>query len=145
MNENNELLMHINETADMGVKSTRKLLDLLKNKDNKIKGILEEELKKYEDVLTKSEKLLKKEKLEPKKASLMAEMMAKMEMKIDIKNDNSDAKVASLLIQGFTMGTIEMNQKLADYEKQTDGKVIKLAKDTLKFQEEEIEKLKNYL
>ncbi|MBP3920878.1 MAG: hypothetical protein J6D28_04860 [Bacilli bacterium] len=145
MNENNELLMHINETADMGVKSTEKLLDLLKNKDNKIKFVLEEELKKYEEILKESSKLLKKANLEPKGASLMAEMMSKMEMKMDIKNDNSDSKVASILIQGFTMGTIEMNKKISDYEKQTDEKIIKLAKETLKFQELEIEKLKKFL
>ena len=45
MKEKNELLMHIYQTCDMGVKSTTKLIDLLKNKDNKIKKLLEFEIK----------------------------------------------------------------------------------------------------
>ena len=53
MNENNELLMHLYQINDMGVKSTTKLINLLKNKDNKIKKILENELKEYEKYLKK--------------------------------------------------------------------------------------------
>ena len=66
MNENNELLMHLYQISDMGVKSTTKLLNILKNKDNKIKKILEDELKEYEKYLKKSEKILTKEKIDPK-------------------------------------------------------------------------------
>ena len=40
MNENNELLLYIYKNADMGVKSTTKLIKLLNNSDNKIKNIV---------------------------------------------------------------------------------------------------------
>ena len=45
MNENNELLLHLAKNAEMGVSSTTKLLNTLKNKENKIKPLLENELK----------------------------------------------------------------------------------------------------
>ena len=145
MNENNELLLHIYQTSDMGEKSTTKLLNLLKNKDNKIKKVLEDELKKYEEFKTKSEKYLKKQKIDPKSLGMMSEIMADIEMKMQVMKDNSDSKMASMLTEGFTMGTIEMNKKIDAYSKDTDKDIINLAKQLLKFQEQEIENLKEYL
>ena len=57
MKEKNELLMHIYDVSYMGEYSTNKLLSTLKNKNNKIKSLLEDELKEYESYKKKSEKL----------------------------------------------------------------------------------------
>ena len=137
--------MHIYETCDMGVKSTTKLIDLLRDKDNKIKKLLEDELKEYEKYLAKSEKLLKKNKVEPEGAGMMAEMMAKMSMKMDVKKDNSDSNIAGILTEGFTMGIINMNKKIEAYRDDCDNSIIDLANDIVKFQENEIKNLKSYL
>lgn len=137
--------MHIYETCDMGVKSTTKLIDLLRDKDNKIKKLLEDELKEYEKYLVKSEKLLKKNKVEPEGAGMMAEMMAKMSMKMDVKKDNSDSNIAGILTEGFTMGIINMNKKIEAYKDDCDNSIIELATDIVKFQEKEIKNLKSYL
>lgn len=145
MNENNELLMHLYQINDMGVKSTTKLINLLKNKDNKIKKILEDELKEYEKYLKKSEKILDKEKIDPKSLGLMAEMMAQLEMKWEVLKDNSDAKIADILTRGFTMGVLETKKKLDNYKEEANKKIIELAKEVLLFQEKEIEKLKEFL
>ena len=66
MNENLELLMHIYQTADMGVYATKNLLELLRKKDNKITHVLEEELKEYEKYTQISETMLKKYEVDPK-------------------------------------------------------------------------------
>lgn len=145
MKEKNELLMHIYQTCDMGVKSTTKLIDLLKNKDNKIKKLLEDELKEYEKYLTKSEKLLKKNKVEPEGIGMMAEVMSKMDMKMEVKKDNSDSNIAGILTEGFTMGIINMNKKIDAYRDDCDNSIIELALDIVKFQEKEIKNLKSYL
>lgn len=145
MKEKNELLMHIYQTCDMGVKSTTKLIDLLKSKDNKIKKLLEDELKEYEKYLTKSEKLLKKNKVDPEGISMMAEMMSKMDMKMEVKKDNSDSNIAGILTEGFTMGIINMNKKIEAYKDDCDNSIIELANDIVKFQEKEIKNLKDYL
>lgn len=137
--------MHIYETCDMGVKSTTKLIDLLRDKDNKIKKLLEDELKEYEKYLVKSEKLLKKNKVEPEGAGMMAEMMAKMSMKMDVKKDNSDSNIAGILTEGFTMGIINMNKKIEAYRGDCDNNIIDLATDIVKFQEKEIKNLRSYL
>lgn len=145
MKEKNELLMHIYETCDMGVKSTTKLIDLLRDKDNKIKKLLEDELKEYEKYLAKSEKLLKKNKVTPESIGMISEMMSKMSMKMEVKKDNSDSNIAGILTEGFTMGIINMNKKIESYKDDCDNSIIDLASDIVKFQEKEIKNLKSYL
>ena len=106
MNENNELLMYIYKNADMGVKSTTKLIRLLNTRDNKIKKVVEGELKGYENFLKKSKAMLKKNKVEPKGASIVADISSSIAMDMEFMKDNSDAKIADILIRGFTMGNM---------------------------------------
>jgi len=145
MNENNELLLYIYKNADMGVKSTTKLIRLLNTKDNKIKNVVEGELKGYEHFLKKSEVLLKKNKMEPKGSGLMADISSSIGMNMEFMKDNSDAKIADMLIRGFTMGNIEIDKKIDKFKNDADKDILKLAKELKKFGEENIELLKPYL
>lgn len=145
MNENFELLEYIYACADMGMKSCEKLLKILKEKDNKIKKVLESELKEYESFYKESDKLLKKNKVEPKTKGLFASLMADVSMQIEVAKDNSDSKIADLIIRGMTMGTIDIQKRLDHFEGEVNKDIHKLAKSLLKFQEDNIELLKEYL
>lgn len=145
MNENSEMLLYIYKNADMGVKSTTKLLKLLNNSDNKIKPIVEEELKEYESFLKKTKTLLKKNKVEPKGTSLLLDLTSSITMNMEFMKDNSDAKIADMLIRGFTMGNIEIDKKIDKYKNATDKSILKIAKELKKFGETNIELLKPYL
>ena len=48
MNENMELIMSVYRISEMGVYSTTCLINNLRNKENKIKLLLENEIKGYE-------------------------------------------------------------------------------------------------
>ena len=111
MNENNELLLYIYENASMGVKSTTTLIRTINNKDNKIKKILEGELKGYENFVKDSEKLLKKYKVEKKEKGFIADISSYMGIKMEMLKDNSDARVADMLTKGFTMGNLDITKK----------------------------------
>ena len=145
MNENMELLNFVYENAEMGVHTLNNLSDILRKKDNKIKGLIEDELKEYNNFLKESEKLLKKNKLEPKKTNLMAKISSKMGIAMETMKDNSDPAIASMVIEGLTMGIVEMETKIESYKKIVDKKILKLSNKFLKFQEEEIEKLKTFM
>lgn len=145
MNANTEILEYIYKDANMGAESITTLIKTLQSKDNKIKPVLEEELKKYEEYIKKSEKQLKKLKVELKEFSTMAKMSSLMGIKMEMLKDNSDARIADMLIKGLTMGTIDMNKRIDNYEKIVDKDVLKLAKEFKSFQEDSIEKLKVYL
>lgn len=145
MNANTEILEYIYKDANMGAESITTLIKTLQSKDNKIKPVLEEELKKYEEYIKKSEKQLKKLKVELKEFSTMSKMSSWMGIKMEMLKDNSDARIADMLIKGLTMGTIDMNKRIDNYEKIVDKDVLKLAKEFKSFQEDSIEKLKVYL
>ncbi len=143
--ENFELIKHIHEDAAMGEYATKRLLDELKSKDNKIKSILEDIYKEYLQYKEKSEKLLDKKDIEYKRIDLMAKMGTYFGIKKEIIDDNSDSSIASMMIQGLSMGSIEISKKLKAYEECTDKKYLKLVKEFIEFQEEYIEKMKSYL
>lgn len=145
MKEENELLQHIHQDATMGVFTLTKLLEDLKEKDNKLKGGIEEILKSYEHFVKISRELLEKKKINPQEEGMMAKMGATMGIHKEVKNDNSDASIAEMLIQGISMGSIEMEKKIKAYEKEIDKEYKKLAEEFLKFQQKTIEKLKAYL
>ena len=145
MNENLELLMHIYQTADMGVYATKNLLELLRKKDNKITHVLEEELKEYEKYTQISETMLKKYDVDSKSSGIMAKMSSDIGMTIETMKDNSDPAIAAMLIEGLTMGTVEMNIKIDKYKRTNKKDILQIAHNLLEFQENEIEKLKTFL
>ena len=145
MNENTEILEYIYKDANMGAESITTLIKTLQSKDNKIKPVLEKVLKKYEEYIKKSEKQLTKLKVELKEFSTMAKMSSWMGIKMEMLKDNSDDRIADMLIKGLTVGTIDMNKKIDNYEKIVDKDILKFAKEFKSFQEDSIEKLKVYL
>lgn len=145
MNENNELLEFIYKNSSMGVKSCTTLINILNGKDNKIKKIVEGELKGYENISKKASKLLKKHKIEPKEIGIVADISSKINMNMEMMKDNSDARVADMLIKGFTMGNVDISKKIDRFSKDVDKDILDLAKELLKFGEKNIELLKLYL
>lgn len=145
MNENLELLEFIYKTSSMGISSTTDLLKFIKEKDNKIKKESENILKTYEKYFKESEKLLKKYKTKGEDESIMVKAMSTMGIKKEVKDDNSDAHLADVLIQGLTMGNLEINKRITNYQKEVDKKILSLAKEFVKDFEIHIENLKKYL
>lgn len=145
MNENLELLEFIYKTSDMGASTTTDLLNTIKEKDNKIKKEAEDIIKTYEKYLKESEKLLKKSKTKGEDENMFTKAMSTMVIKKEIKNDNSDAHLADMLIQGLTMGNLEINKRIENYKNDADRNTISLAKNFVKDFEDHIETLKEYL
>lgn len=131
MNENNELLLHLAKNAEMGVSSTTKLLNTLKNKENKIKPLLENELKKN--------------KVDVPSTNIFAKISSDLGIKMETIKDNSDSAIGSMLIEGMTMGITSITSKIKVYQDSTQKNILKLAKEYVKFQEKEIDKIKTFM
>lgn len=145
MEENFELYKHILKDTDMSVFSLTKLLEGLKDKDNKIKKTVEDILKGYERYLEECKSYLEENDVDLEYDGMMAKTGAKMGIMKEVKDDNSDAAIADMLIKGVTMGSIDMEKKIKDYEGEADKKELKFAKKFLSFQQEVIEGLKKFL
>jgi len=143
--ENNELILHIYQDAEMSCYTLEKLLTDLKEKDNKITKYVEDILHEYQDWKNKSKKLLQKENAEISENSFMAKFMAGQGIKSEVNEDNSDSSIADMLIKGLSMGSIDMEKKISSYKEEVNKEDLDMAKDFMKFQERAIEKLKQYL
>ena len=145
MDENLELLEYIYKNAEMGTFTMTELLKDLKEKENRIKPVVEKELKEYEKYLKLSKKYLKKYDVPLNKNGMMTKMMSRMGIKKETMTDNSDAAIAHMIIEGTTMGIIDMESKIKNYKNTADETIINLAKKFLKTLECQIEELKKYL
>ena len=145
MNEDLELLEYLYQNIDMSLSSLKALLKNLKDKENKIKKIIDNEIKEYEKFYKEVEKIIKKSKLEPKKEGTLKKMMANMGVKKEIRMDNSDSAIAHMFTEGITMGIVDISTKIKNYKNEVDSKILNIAKKYLKYQQDEIEKLKEFM
>ena len=145
MNENIELLEYLYQNSEMGASTLTKMLDELKDKENKIKLWASEAIKEYEKFYKKSEQLVKKYKLDVKGNSIMAKMGSNMGIKMEVKKDNSDSAMAHMIIEGVTMGLVDIETKINNYKSVVDKKILSLANDYKKSLEKQLETLKKYL
>ena len=140
-----ELAVLILKDADMSVYTLSGLLDDLKEKDNKIKGPIEDILKGYERYLEKAQDYLMKNDVEERYKSMFGKLMSRMGVKKEVRKDNSDSAIAEMLIQGVSMGSLDMEKKLTLCDKDTSKEEMAMAHDFYEFQQEVINELKKYL
>ena len=141
--ETNELINYVYENAKMGEESCDTLLKELDGKENKIIDAVEDILKDYKDFEIKAKNMLDEdEKMEP---NMFARISASMGIKMKTKNDNSDANIADMLIQGLTMGELEISKKIENSKKSASKEACNLAVDFKKFQKNAMVKLKKFL
>ncbi len=145
MNKQCELIEKIYKDAAMGRYSTQKLLSNLKGKDNKITGDVEEILDGYSSFEEKAKNELLASDKQPVEEGSMAKMMSSMGIFKEVLADNSDAAIADLLIQGLSMGIIEMEKRIKGASDDINKDYLKLAKDFMKFQEKSKKKMEKYL
>ncbi len=145
MNEKIELLKHIYKDSEMASYTIEELLQDLKDKDNKIKKLVQELLNSYQEFLYKSKDILKSKNEDLPQNGVMNKIGAKMGIDKNVRNDNSDSSIADMLIKGISTGIIDTEKKINDYNDVVNKETLDLAKKFLTFQEESIEKLKGYL
>ena len=145
MNKECTLIEKIYKDAAMGRYSTQKLMENLKGKDNKITDDVEEIFEGYSSFEEKAKEVLISCNMTPEEEGSIAKMMSSMGILKEVLTDNSDPAIADLLIQGISMGVIEMEKRIKGASDDINKDHIKLAKEFLKFQEKAQKKMEKYL
>lgn len=144
-NENLELLEYLYKNSEMGITTLTKMLSELKDKENKIKLWASETIKEYEKYYKEVEELIKKYKVNIKGNSMISKMGANMGIKMEVMKDNSDSAMAHMIMEGVTMGLVDIETKVKNYSDVCDKKIINLAKDYKESLNNQLETLKKYL
>ena len=145
MDENIELLTYLYQDADMALDNLTMLINKINKKDNKIKKVIEALIKGYENYLTKVKNYIKENNYDIQPKPLISKMGAYFGINMEVMKDNSDSRLADILIQGLTMGVLNVTKKIDTFKGDADKELIKLGKEFKDFQQKSIDKLKVYL
>ena len=145
MDENIEFLQELYKTSEMGKSSLSELAKILDAKENKIKLEIDQDLEKYENIISKIDELALKYDKKMDKTGFMGKAGSIMGIRMEVSKDNSDSKIADMLIQGYTMGILEVNRKLKKYKNSIGHAEKKIADELIDFQNKSIKNIKKYL
>ena len=129
----------------MALDSLTILIKKINKKDNKIKKIVEGIIKGYENYLKKVKDYMDDNNYDIKGKSLLSKVGAYFGVNMEVMKDNSDSRIADMLIQGLTMGVLSVTKKIDSYKGDADKEILKLANEFKDFQQEAINMLKKYL
>ena len=142
MNGNAELLNFIYQNSQMGVETINQLLEMLE--DGKFKDCLKAQLDGYELMCTTAKTMLGGHGYDEKGISAMDKMKTYLMINLQTLVDRSSAHIAEMLITGSNMGIVDGTKKLKEYAG-AESSIKELMEKLIRFEENNIEKLKNFL
>lgn len=140
-----ELVERVYKDAAMGRYSINKVLDMIKNRDNKITEDVRKIYDEYSSYEEKAKEILISREVTPEEEGTITKMMSSMGIYKEVMSDNSDSAIADMLIQGMVMGITEMEKLLKNVGDDIIKDDEKLAKEFLKFQEKSKKHIEKYL
>lgn len=142
MNKDNELLNYIHQNCEMGKDTINQLLNI--TKDETFIEELRRELEEYSRIFNLCNNLIKNTNKEPKDISNIAKVSAYISINIKTLMNKSSSHIAEMMIQGSTMGIIDITKRLKDYDPKND-EIAKLGNELLKVEQNNVESLKRFL
>ena len=128
----------------MGSDSIIKLLN--KVSDGKFKTDLTDQINGYEELATRAKSRLKELGAEAKEENVMVKLWSSIGMAMETLTDDSDSHIAQLVAEGSNMGITDSIKLLRDYENTNVSETaLKLVRDVIKFEENNLERAKSYI
>lgn len=143
MNANAELLNFVYQNSQMGVDTLQQLIEI--SDDIGFKAVLERHLTGYEEFHKRARKMLNQNGFDEEGLTGFEKLRTYLMVNLQTMNDNSVSKIASMLINGSSMGITDAIKRLHRYEKETEKDVQKLMEELCGFEEKKVEELKEYL
>ena len=143
MSADAEMLNFIYQNSQMGVETLNQLSHMIDNEA--FKKRLEAQLKEYEQIHEEAKKLLNRHGYDEKGIGSLEKIRAYLMIDMKTLMDKSSSHIAEMLIQGSNMGIIDAVKRINQYEKEAEKEVTALMKRLLKFEENNVERLKEAL
>lgn len=142
MNKDTEMLNFIFRNVQMGTDTVNTILNDVK--DEAMRDDLMLQLKEYGTFARRAEDLLSQQGEKAKDNNVFKKAMTETMAKFNSMQDASPSHIAEMMINGATMGIIDMTKKLREYNS-ANAAIHSLGSEVLKFEENTVEKMKNYL
>lgn len=137
-----ELLMHVYQTAEMGIDGIQSVLKY--SNEPAMTEALRRQEREYRKLQDEAERLLRERQVEPESIGVMAKVSAEVMSGMKTMLDHSATKLAELMIQGGTMGVTKSLRTIRDCQFR-DEQVRALADRLLETEQANIEEMKKFL
>lgn len=139
---NLEFLNKIYQNAQMGSNSITYVSE--KTNDTKLLGQLQNQLQEYNEIASEAaEKIFENDKI-PKEKGPMAQVGLWSSVQMNTLVDKTSTHIAEMMMQGSTMGIIDMAKALRKYSNAEPG-TIALGEKLIKTEEENFQRMKEFL
>ena len=139
-----KLLEDLYKNVQMGSDS---IIDLMpKVGDENMKNELTCELEQYDSFAKEIRNILLDMGEDAKDESILAKLGTKMSVTMNTLMDSTTSHIAEMMIQGGTMGITDATKTLREYENTScSEEALSLAKRIIKYEEDTVERLKEFL
>lgn len=142
MNGNAELLNYIYQNSQMGVITMEQLIEISEN--DEFKNQLFQQLKEYREINQMAEKKLNEHGYDEKGINAFEKLRTYFMINVQTLSDKTPSHISEMLMTGSIMGVINAVRNLKKY-KSAEKDILNLMERLLRFEEHNIEKLKEYL
>ena len=145
MNGNTEILNFIYQNSEMGIDTLKQLIELTKNSTNEeFKNVLKSQYDEYKKIFREAEDMINARGKDPKDINKFAKMSTYLMINLKTLTDKSASHISEMLIQGSTMGIIDVTKRINDYG-DADKEILDLAHRLLQFEKDNQEEFKKFL
>ena len=139
-----EMLEQLYKNVKMGSDSIVKLLP--KVSDGKFKTDITDQLNGYESLASKIKAHLKNMGVEAKEENAMVKLWSNIGISVNAMMDSTDSHLAQMISEGSNMGITDSIKLLREYENTNVSETaLKLVREVIEFEENNLERAKNYL
>jgi len=142
MNGNAELLNFIYQNSQMGVGTIKQLIGIVE--DDKFKNRLESQFNEYKEIHNIAQKSLNENGYDEKGISALDKIKTYVTINMQTLTDKSPSHISEMLIIGSNMGVIDAVKNLKKYKEAEQG-IVSLMERLLKYEENNIKQLKEFL
>ena len=142
MEGNIEFLNYIYQNAEMGKTTISQLIDIAE--DQSLKQCLQSQFREYNQIFDMADNKIKKFQEKSKGLGTMTKLKTYIMININTIKDKTASHIAEMMIQGSSMGIVDITKKLKEYNN-AEKDIIELGNRLLKFEQQNIEEMKTFL
>ena len=143
MDHDQQFLSFIHKNAAMGVSAIPQVLSLPQSRA--MGQALNSQLQEYRTIAAQSQAYARKHGARLHTPGLAVRTMSGAMLKARTAADHTTSKLAQLMIQGSTMGTVEMTRRIHQYTGKADPELLALGSRLLHTEEQNIQQMKRFL
>ena len=142
MEGNIEFLNYIYQNAEMGKTTISQLIDI--SEDQSFKHSLQSQFREYNEICNMADNKIKQFQEKSKGIGTMTKLKTYIMININTIKDKTASHIAEMMIQGSSMGIVDITKKLKEYNN-AEQDIIELGNRLLKFEQQNIEEMKTFL